>query len=78
MTKVKNSRGMYFGSNAFPGLFTQLGGGDMYIRISLVKPSINSDVHLICDFPGALQWNCPLASRFNLDRISQDQQNSSS
>ena len=42
----------------------------MYIRISMVKSCINSDIHLVHEFPCALQWNCSLASRFNLDRIS--------
>ena len=44
--------------------------GNMYIRISMVKSCINSDIHLVHEFPCALQWNCSLASRFNLDRIS--------
>ena len=52
--------------------------GDMYIRVSVVKPCINSDVHSICEFSDALQWNCSLGFGFHLDRISQDQWDSGS
>ena len=40
----------------------------IYIWISVMEPSINSDVHLICQLPSAFQWNFQVTTWLDLNR----------
>ena len=76
LAEVVNGVGYIFGVVCVIGVIYTT-GGNVYIGVPVLKPCVNSYIHAIHELSGELQWNCSLASRFNLDGINQDWWNSS-
>ena len=43
-------------------------GWYVYIWIFMMEPSVNPDVHLICQLPSAFQWNLQVTAWSDLNR----------
>ena len=72
-TKVKYSKWDELGMKFIPWVIYTT-WGNIYIWVSVVKPCIDPDVHLVFQFAVTLQWNCPMASRFYFHQIGHCQQ----